>query len=412
MIDTKNIIKIDEKFFGETSIILAKRGFGKSYTARVIIEDGLKIGATFLVIDPQDAYLNLEGFDYIDAESVKSASNLGILLSQSHKNVVIRMKRMKIQDQPIFLKVLLDNYKRHITKGIQTIVIDEIHKYAPEGEKTAAKDTIRGMFQENRSDGLGAIVVTQRISRLDKTILSQADHLVIGKVTSFRDKESIKNYIDDPKELDKIVKLKIGEFYMYGFDLETPVTVNIRKSLSQHSGGSPKNLLNEDKSLYSKYIGNIVKKHKGDNKMGAVSEVVDTTKSIIPSMDSFKSLSLMGMKMSLGAATSGMVGTLANNYIKSPIPYVSSRTLAAGVTTIVFYAGYKKIPLGAGVKDVLKYAAAGSSAFTVGSILFDVIAAVNVNIPPLAQSMIQFGTGAGGIAAAQTKADTNTNFAA
>jgi DNA helicase HerA-like ATPase len=44
------------------------------------------------------------------------------------------------------------------------------------------------MFQENRSDGLGIIAVTQRIARIDKTIISQADNMAIGRVTSHIDK--------------------------------------------------------------------------------------------------------------------------------------------------------------------------------------------------------------------------------
>ncbi len=86
----------------------------------------------------------------------------------------------------------ITEFKKNIRRGIQTVIIDEVHKFAPEGQKTESKEVIRGMFQENRSDGLGCIAITQRISRLDKTILSQADHLAIGKVTSFRDKEAVK----------------------------------------------------------------------------------------------------------------------------------------------------------------------------------------------------------------------------
>ena len=74
-------------------------------------------------------------------------------------------------------------YKQNIRKGIQTLVIDEIHKYAPEKEKTISKDSIRGLFQESRSDGLGIIGITQRPQRLDKTCLGQAEHLGVGRVT-------------------------------------------------------------------------------------------------------------------------------------------------------------------------------------------------------------------------------------
>ena len=205
---TKNIT-LDQSFFGETTLVLAKRGYGKSYTARVIVEEGRKLGVSFVIIDPQDAYLNLPDFAYIDATQVKSVRTLAIVLSASHKNTVIQMKRLSIEDQNKFLKVFLDEYKLNISKGIQTIVIDEMHKYCPETEKTEAKESVRGMYQENRSDGLGIIGISQRIQRVDKTCLSQADHLCIGKVTSYRDKEAVKNYIDDPEDIEKIKQRRI-----------------------------------------------------------------------------------------------------------------------------------------------------------------------------------------------------------
>ena len=99
---------MQQEFFGETTLVLAKRGYGKSYTARVIVEEGRKLGVSFVIIDPQDAYLNLEGFAYIDATQVKSVRTLAIVSAATHKNMVIQMKRLSIEDQNKFLKVFLD----------------------------------------------------------------------------------------------------------------------------------------------------------------------------------------------------------------------------------------------------------------------------------------------------------------
>ena len=71
-----NTVKLENSFYGEKTIILAKSGYGKSYTARVFIEEGRKLGCSFIVIDPQDAYLNLKDFSYIDVNKKKSAKVL------------------------------------------------------------------------------------------------------------------------------------------------------------------------------------------------------------------------------------------------------------------------------------------------------------------------------------------------
>jgi len=119
------------------------------------------------------------------------------------------------------------------------------------------------------------------------------------------------------------------------------------------------------------------------------------------------------MKASLGTAVSGIVGTLVATRIKSPIPVVSSRTLGSLGTTIALYAGYRMIPM-ANIKDVFKYAAAGSAAFTVGSVVFDVINTANIQLPSLASFAIATATGAQPMnveKAGNGSVDTDTKFA-
>ena len=384
-------IKLEKEFFGEKTIILAKSGYGKSYTARVIIEEGRKIGNSFIVFDPQDAYLNLEDFAYIDVAKVKSSKVAAIVIAASNKNVVIQIKRLSIQDQQKFVKTFLEEFRLNLQRGIRTIVIDEMHKFAPESEKTESKEIIRGMFQENRSDGLGIIGISQRPQRIDKTCLSQADNLCIGKVTSFRDKEAIKNYIDDPADLEKIKSLKKGEFYFYGFGNDEPIVEQVRKSESEHSGGSPKDLLNEDNSLFQQ---NVNKFYKGETKnMENIPQGQGVIGKILPTREGFMNLAALGAKMSLGVAASGLVGTYVGSKFSSPIPVISSRTLGSGASTVVLYTGYRMLPEG-NIKDVAKYATAGATVFTAGSLIGDLIVASKIQMPNIVNFVLGVATGA------------------
>ena len=287
-IDITNKIKLGNEFYGEKSIIVSKSGYGKSYTARVIIEEGLEQGQTFIIIDPQDAYLNLKGFEYIDGTDVKSAKGLGVLLSQTSKNVVISTKGLSIDNQNKLVGVMLTAYKKNVRKGIQTFVIDEMHKFAPNAEKTEAKQIIRSFFQENRSDGVGIIGVTQRPARIDTTILSQADNLFLGRVTSMRDKQALGNYLDNKEEVEKLPTLGKGEFYLSLTSQEKQEAYQIRKCKTTHSGNAPKNLLKEDTNLYNTHIGSVVKKSnkpKENNQMDAKKVLNE----IVPTKDSFLS---------------------------------------------------------------------------------------------------------------------------
>jgi hypothetical protein len=385
-------IKLESGFFGEKTIIIAKSGYGKSYTARVIIEEGLKLGATFVVFDPQDAYLNMPQFSYIDVSKVKSAKTAAVVIATSHKNVVIQIKRLSISDQNKFVKAFLEEYRLSIERGIQTIVIDEMHKFAPESEKTDAKEIVRGMFQENRSDGLGIIGISQRPQRIDKTCISQADNLCIGRVTSYRDKEAIKSYIDDPNDLDKIKKLEKGQFYFCGFGLNDPIVEQVRKSETEHSGSSPKDLLNEDIQLYQQHVKKFYggdTKHMTDN----ISAGTGVVGKLLPSREGFMNLAALGAKMSLGVATAGLVGTYVGSKFNSPVPVVSSRTLGSAASTVVLYTGYRMMPEGA-IKDVAKYATAGATVFTAGSLIGDLLVASKVQVPNIVNFALGLATGA------------------
>lgn len=412
-VTTDGKIDPESSFYGDKSILVAKTGYGKSYTARVIIEEGVKKGHSFVVVDPQDAYRNIPEFEYIEADKVKSVKGLAFLLSQSSRNTVINVKQLTIEAQNEFMKVFLTTYKRHIRKGIQTLIIDEIHKFAPEGQNSPSKDAVRGLFQESRSDGLGIIGITQRPQRLDKTCLAQAEHFAVGRVTAFRDKESIKTYLDNPEDVEKLPKLEKGEFFFFGFGYEEPVVAQVRQAKTEHSGNSPKHLLNEDRELYYKNVNRYVTKQKGDSTMSDnVSTKNELVKGVVPSADGAFDLALMGMKASLGTAVSALAGNLIASRVASPLPVVSSRTLGSAATTVALYAGYRAVPM-AKVKDVMKYAAAGSAAYTLGSALFDVADAANIRVPSVVSYALATATGASpiNVEKKESAVDTNTDFA-
>jgi hypothetical protein len=408
-ITTDNKVDPESSFYSDKTVLVAKTGYGKSYTARVIIEEGVAKGHTFIIFDPQDAYKNLPSFEYINAQDVKSVKGLAILLSQTNRNVVISTKKLTLEDQNKFLSIFLKSFKQHIRKGIQTLVIDEAHKFAPEGQKSIARDDVRGLFQESRSDGLGIIAITQRPQRLDKTCLAQAENFACGRVTAFRDKDAIKNYMDTPEDVEKLSHLDKGEFMFFGFGFEEPVIGKVRKANTEHSGNTPNNLLNEDINLYNRHASKYVK----PSKMDVIDKGKELVKDVIPSKDGFMSLAITGMKVSLGTAAAGVVGTLVGSAVKSPIPVVSSRTLGSLGTTIALYAGYKMVPMES-VSSVLKYGAAGSAAFTVGSFIYDLVSFSNVQLPSIATFALTTATGAQPMGNSSNAAgvDTNTVFAA
>ena len=410
MLDTENKVKIDSEVFGQKTWVIGTTGSGKSYTARVLIEEGIKLGNAFIVFDPQGAYNNLPNFLYVKAEDVKNVKSLALLLSQTHKNTVINMQGSTVEEKNAFMKLFVTEYKKNIKKGIQTIVIDEAHNFIPEGQQTTSKNVVMSLFQESRSDGLGIIAISQRPARVDKTSLGQGTNYLLGRVTSSQDKKALANYLDDPKTVEQFKKFKDGKFYIMGMGQDDEVIVQIRKAETEHSGSAPKNLLNENAELFNEYAPNIIKGFKPQSQSNDSTkqstargkeekqmDTLDKGKALLPSKDTAWSLAKLGMSFTAGSAVSGLVGTVVASKVMSPIPIVSSRTLASAGTTVVMYAGYKiadKRNFNK-VANVMKYGAAGSAAYTVGSAAFDVMNATGLGdrVPSIVKFVMATATG-------------------
>jgi hypothetical protein len=395
---------LDKQFYGEKTTIISKSGYGKTYAARVIIEEAKALNIPIIVIDPQGGYDNLDHFAYVDAAKT-NMTVIGKLAAKHGGQLVIRLKKLDIPSQERCVQDFLTSYRKHVTKGIQTIIIDEAHKFAPEQDNPDVKNVVRAMFQENRSDGLGCIAITQRPARVDKTVLSQSDNLLLGRVNSHADKQAIGNYLDDKSEVDKLAELDKGEFWIYGFGKEQPALEHVREASTKHSGMSPQEIKVTDKDK-------LFKEARGASR-GGITMAETTVAKVIPTFDTFGDLAVMGMKFGLGMAAGGIAGSYIGKVIPTSItgkiPVVSARTIGSAATTVGVFAGYKLVPDVWWAKDILKYGAAGSAAFTVGSLAFDIMGALNVQLP-FVNSVVSAATN---VAPATNKAspDLNTAFA-
>ncbi len=386
-------IKVEAKHYGQKWVILGKQGSGKSYTARVAIEEARDLGVCVAVVDPQDAYGNLPGFDYVHAKKVSNPEGFGILIARTGKCVVMRTKGLTITEQQIFVKKFLIGFRKSLGRGIRLIVMDEAHKFAPESEKAESKGETRSMSQENRSDGLGFIAVEQRPQRLDKTVLSQADIVVIHKLTAYRDLKAIEPYLDDPNALEEIKKLNKGQAYIAGFS-DDPLIEQVRTANTEHTGDSPENLITEDSGSYQR---NLKRVYKGGSSMSdpipASATSNELVSGVVPSLGGFMDLVAAGAKVSLGLGLSGLVGAFASR-LPLRLPVVSNRTLGSALTTIVLYAGHRMASGHETLKSILGYATAGAAVHTAGSLVFDLLATFKIPVPGVVNFAVQTMTGA------------------
>lgn len=100
---------------------------------------------------------------------------------------------------------LLFSYKVWQTKAQRIvdplmIVCEEAHRYVPdrgEAQYREAQDAVRRIAKEGRKYGLGLMLVSQRPSDVESTVLSQCNSWVVLRLTNGRDQEHVSKFLPD-----------------------------------------------------------------------------------------------------------------------------------------------------------------------------------------------------------------------
>jgi hypothetical protein len=114
------------------------------------------------------------------------------------------------------------------------IVYEEAHAYLPKGGSTQfiagyAGRAVRRVFKEGRKYGVGAIIVSQRPSELDETILSQCGTFFALRLSNADDQSRIKSTVPDALSglIDILPALRTGEALVLGEAVQIPSRVRL-----------------------------------------------------------------------------------------------------------------------------------------------------------------------------------------
>jgi hypothetical protein len=80
------------------------------------------------------------------------------------------------------------------------LVCEEAHRYVPnsgEAQYGAAQDAIRRIAKEGRKYGIGLMLVSQRPSEVEATVLSQCNSWIVLRITNETDREHVKGILPD-----------------------------------------------------------------------------------------------------------------------------------------------------------------------------------------------------------------------
>lgn len=122
------------------------------------------------------------------------------------------------------------------------VVIDEAHRFVPEGADTPAHRTLSTIAKEGRKYGVGLMLVSQRPSEIDSAILSQCGSLVALRVTNSADRAKVSASVPDDLGglVDMLPSLRTGEGIFLGEVMPIPSRVRVRKAREKPAGDDPK----------------------------------------------------------------------------------------------------------------------------------------------------------------------------
>ncbi len=107
------------------------------------------------------------------------------------------------------------------------VVLDEAHAYLKAGEDSISSRTVQAIAKEGRKYGVGMLLVTQRPSELDETVLSQCGSIIALRMTNSRDKGHVSSAMQDElREMaDVLSSLRTGEAIVSGEAVRIPSRV-------------------------------------------------------------------------------------------------------------------------------------------------------------------------------------------
>lgn len=122
------------------------------------------------------------------------------------------------------------------------IVLEEAHSYLKAGEHSISSRTVQMIAKEGRKYGVGLLLVTQRPSELDETVLSQCGTMIALRMNNSKDRGHIRSAVQDELQsmVDLLPSLRTGEAVISGEAVKIPSRVKFFKISNAPKSSDPK----------------------------------------------------------------------------------------------------------------------------------------------------------------------------
>lgn len=121
------------------------------------------------------------------------------------------------------------------------VVLEEAHNYLKAGQDSISSRTIQIIAKEGRKYGVGLMLVTQRPSELDKTVLSQCGTMIALRMNNSDDRGFISSAMQDELQVMTSIlsSLRTGEGIVSGEAVQIPSRIKFNKARNTEKGSNP-----------------------------------------------------------------------------------------------------------------------------------------------------------------------------
>lgn len=121
------------------------------------------------------------------------------------------------------------------------VVLEEAHNYLKAGDDSISSRAVQSIAKEGRKYGVGLLLITQRPSELDETVLSQCGTIIALRMTNSKDRGHIRSAIQDELQtmVDLLPNLRTGEAIISGEGVKIPSRVQFVKLADAPKGADP-----------------------------------------------------------------------------------------------------------------------------------------------------------------------------
>jgi uncharacterized protein len=254
----------------QTFAILAIRRVGKTYTASVLAEEMMKAKLPFVALDPTGAWWGLrasadgkrEGYPVViiggahgDVPLEPTAGKVLADLVVDHPGwYVIDMSQTASRgEQDRIARDFAEQlYRRKASATFPLhLFVDEADSFAPQQsfpDQKAMLGAFEALVRRGGIRGIGTTLITQRPAVLNKNLLTQADNLIVLRVTSPQDRAAIDDWVkgNGTKEerdtmMSGLASLQQGEAWFWSpGTLGVFQKIKIRQRETFNSSATPK----------------------------------------------------------------------------------------------------------------------------------------------------------------------------